>query len=89
MLHFAHPTFAQTPCTAHNYSNRWNYLRKPLSKKCATGMYEVKKLTVVMCLKNWNTSQPSVSRAGIEQVAWTTTSFGSALSAEAGSGKIV
>lgn len=35
---------AQTPCTAHNYSsNRWNYLRKTLSKKCATGRYEVKK----------------------------------------------
>lgn len=61
--------------------------KKPLSKKCATGRYEVKKLTVVMCLKNWNTSQPSVSRAGIEEVALTT-SFSSALSTEAGSGKI-
>lgn len=79
---------AQTPSTAHNYSNRWNYLRKTLSKKCATGRYEVKKLTVVMCLKDWNTYKPSVIELEVEQVAWTIT-FGSALSTETGSGKIV
>lgn len=55
---------------------------------CHGQVWSKKKLTVVMCLKNWNTSQPSVSRAGIKQVAWTT-SFSSALSTEAGSGKIV